>query len=65
MTKPAGWSRPLNSKKHHYFEEGSSESICGKWLFFGGSREPDTFESPDDCAACRKKLNKAKANGKK
>ncbi|EPF5828120.1 TPA: hypothetical protein ACF923_005864, partial [Escherichia coli] len=25
--------------------------------------EPDTFESPDDCAECRRRLNKEKDNG--
>ncbi|EOJ5246469.1 hypothetical protein ACM3EE_005642, partial [Escherichia coli] len=25
---------------------------------FGNEREPDTFESPDDCKKCRRKLNK-------
>ncbi|EOX0779133.1 hypothetical protein ACRTR5_005893, partial [Escherichia coli] len=24
---------------------------------------PDTFESPDDCAECRRRLNKEKDNG--
>ncbi|EOA7785615.1 hypothetical protein ACIL5P_005335, partial [Escherichia coli] len=26
--------------------------------YFGNEREPDTFESPDDCKKCRRKLNK-------
>ncbi len=54
----AGWARPLNSRKHHFFKEDEVTSICGRWMMFGDGREPDTFESPDDCAACRKKLSK-------
>ncbi|EPT1556231.1 TPA: hypothetical protein ACWXMK_005674, partial [Escherichia coli] len=27
------------------------------------NREPDTFESPDDCAECRRRVNKEKDNG--
>ncbi|EOL2655459.1 hypothetical protein INU31_RS25690, partial [Escherichia coli] len=32
------------AKKHHYFAEGESTSICGGWMYFGNEREPDTFE---------------------
>ncbi|EEY7015568.1 hypothetical protein E9T65_004957 [Escherichia coli] len=46
------------AKKHHYFAEGEITSICGGWMYFGNEREPDTFESPDDCKKCRRKLNK-------
>lgn len=53
-----GWARPLMAKKHHYFAEGESTSICGGWMYFGNEREPDTFESPDDCKKCRRKLKK-------
>lgn len=54
----AGWARPINANKHHYFKENEMTSICGKWMLFSDNREPDTFESADDCAACRKKINK-------
>lgn len=56
--KSQGWARPLMAKKHHYFAEGEVTSICGGWMYFGNEREPDTFESPDDCKKCRRKLNK-------
>lgn len=58
MSKKAGWARPGSATKHHYFEEGEVTSICRRWMYFGDNREPDTFESPDDCVACRRKLNK-------
>ena len=61
MSKKAGWARPINASKHHYFAEDEATSICGRWMYFGHDREPDTFESPDDCVACRRKLNKERA----
>lgn len=60
LTRRAGWARPLMGSKHHYFKENETESICGRWMLYGDDREPDTFESPDDCKACRKKLNAEK-----
>lgn len=59
--RKAGWSRPINCNKHHFFGEDEITSICGKWMYFGHDRETDTFESPDDCADCRRQLNKLKA----
>lgn len=58
-----GWVRPLRANKHHYFKAGEVVSICGKWMCSNPIREPDTFESADDCAACRKKINGEKGNG--
>ncbi|ELD0485488.1 hypothetical protein QUQ58_002004 [Escherichia coli] len=55
--RAAGWGRPARSKKYHYFAENEVTSICRRWMYFG-EREPDSFESPDDCAVCRRKLNK-------
>ncbi|HDX3854813.1 TPA: hypothetical protein RXP54_003056 [Escherichia coli] len=60
---PAGWARPLVARKHHFFKTGENISICGRWLYLAHNREPDTFESPDDCAECRRRLNKEKDNG--
>ncbi|EDZ8927967.1 hypothetical protein FWN46_08010 [Salmonella enterica] len=61
MNRKAGWARPINASKHHYFTEGATTSICGRWMYFGHNREPDTFESPDDCATCRRKLNRTRS----
>ena len=55
--RTAGWGRPARSKKYHYFAENEVTSICRRWMY-SGEREPDSFESPDDCAVCRRKLNK-------
>jgi hypothetical protein len=49
-----GWGKPTNSKKWHYFIDGMA--LCGKWGFYRGPLEPDDGESPDDCKACRRKL---------
>ena len=53
-----GWGFPYLSKKAHWFIE--SRSLCGKWMYMG-VLHPDLFESPDDCAACRRKLEPRKA----
>lgn len=55
--RTAGWGRPARSKKYHYFAENEVTSICCRWMY-SGEREPDSFESLDDCAVCRRKLNK-------
>lgn len=57
---PAGWARPLASRKHHYFEEDTTISICGRWMLARPEREPDDFESADDCKACRRKIEAKK-----
>ncbi|HIB9845944.1 TPA: hypothetical protein ACWZIO_003183 [Escherichia coli] len=57
--KTAGWARPANSRKYHYFARDEVTSICRRWMY-SGEREPDSFESPDDCVVCRRKLNKEK-----
>lgn len=50
-----GW--PGLSKKSHYFD--GERSLCGKWLFFGVLEDAKAdINSPDDCAACRKKYDK-------
>jgi hypothetical protein len=55
-----GWWFPGLSRKAHYFREG--RSLCGKWGTFGQQPlTPDTHKSPDDCAACRRKLDREKA----
>lgn len=55
-----GWGFTGTSRKAHYFRDG--RSLCGKWGFRRSSapHEPDTGPSPDDCAACRKALDKEK-----
>ena len=53
-----GWGWPSNSKKAHYFVDHTA--LCGKWMFFGSLDASDTT-SPDDCMACRRRLDKVKA----
>ncbi len=50
-----GWGIPGRAKKAHYFKEGESISICGRWMYTG-EREEDFDQSPDDCAQCTRKV---------
>lgn len=53
---PEGWSRIIPpQKKSHYFANG--RSLCGRYGFPPMPLGADDYASPDDCAACRKKLN--------
>jgi len=63
MTEKEGWAMPLNAKKYHYFMEGMS--LCARFMFIGTLEPDDGKESPDDCKACRRKLEKKKDNDKK
>lgn len=49
-----GWTWLSNSTKWHYFVDGIS--LCGKWrLLVTGDLEQGKDDSPDNCAACKKK----------
>lgn len=51
-----GWSRIIPpQKKSHYFVGG--RSLCLRYGFPPEPLNPDDYASPDDCAACRKKVN--------
>lgn len=56
-----GWERPINARKYHYYDE-DGRSLCGKWfLMFGSNFDPEFGEAgPDDCKACRAKVEKLK-----
>jgi hypothetical protein len=63
---PEGWT-DFNgqSRKFHYIPADDDIALCGKWTLFRATREearlrPDTFASPDDCKACRRKLDARK-----
>lgn len=58
----AGWSNlGGQARKFHFFDdpEPGTRALCGKWeIFRRHELEPDTGNaSPDDCAACRRKLD--------
>ncbi len=56
-----GWFWPVNSRKAHYYDE-TKTSVCGKWAIWAADPEFDSFDSPkspDDCAACRKRVDDA------
>ena len=57
-TKPSeGWGiiRPGDRKAHYYRE---MFSLCRRVGFYYGTLSPDEFKSKDDCAACRKQLDR-------
>jgi hypothetical protein len=58
--KPEGWGiiRPGDRKAHYYRD---MFSLCGRVGFYNGSLDPDDKLSPDDCAACRKRLDRERA----
>jgi len=57
MKNKEGWTWLANSKKWHYFVEG--RSLCGKFLLLQiPELEQGNDGSPDNCMACRKKLEK-------
>ncbi len=52
-----GWTWLVNSKKWHYFSE--QRSLCRKFALLrhpSEGYEHGADDSPDNCAACRKKL---------
>lgn len=57
-----GWGviRPGDRKAHYYRD---MFSLCRRVGFYNGPLEPDEHASRDDCAACRKALDKAKGKG--
>lgn len=54
-----GWNWLINSPKWHYFKS-DGVSLCGRWIMFSNTFEQGNDNSPDNCAACRKKLQKLK-----
>lgn len=55
-----GWAFVGTSRKAHYYDKDSF-SVCGKYraLFVHKDAfEPETGPSPDDCAGCRRRLDK-------
>lgn len=52
-----GWAFPGAARQCHYFV--GMESLCRRWGFFTGPREPDTGKPRrDDCAPCRRELDR-------
>jgi hypothetical protein len=59
MVPSEGWGWPLLARKAHYFRD--HRSLCGRWWYTGELDDPGPQASPDDCAACQKKLTSSKA----
>lgn len=59
-TVTEGWAFPANSRKAHYMRD--TMALCRKYGFYRGPLQPDNGKpSKDDCAACRKALDKERA----
>jgi hypothetical protein len=54
-----GWGviRPSDRKAHYYRDMWS---LCRRVGFYNGPLSPDEFTSKDDCAGCRKVLEREK-----
>lgn len=64
MAVVEGWGWTGTSRKCHYFRNGTS--LCKRYGFRASTapHEPDTgVPSGDDCAACRKALDKERTSG--
>lgn len=55
-SKRQGWGWPGLARKAHYFD-GEIVSLCGRWMFSGAMFD-DRHNSPHNCQACRRKLEK-------
>jgi hypothetical protein len=57
-----GWFKFSNSRKFHWIVAG--RSLCGKWLYLGNGRLDFIMgkPGPDDCRACRRKLDAGSSN---
>ena len=55
-----GWGviRP-GDRRAHYYRNGMS--LCRRIGFYGGPLDPDDSKSKDDCAACRRQLDREAA----
>lgn len=55
-----GWGQCHNTPKWHYFDK-EGRSLCKRFMLFGkGHLEQGNDDSPDNCAACQRKLEKLK-----
>ena len=58
LTEGWGVIRPGDRKAHYYRD---TMSLCRTRGFYTFELSPDTFKSKDDCAACRKVLDREAA----
>lgn len=56
-----GWGRNPNMNKWHYFVEGADMTLCRQWfVFIVPFLEQGKDDHPDNCAKCKRKLEKKK-----
>jgi hypothetical protein len=57
QTLAAGWAFPVNATKAHYFREGVSLSLCGKWRHEGPRHPKGKTLQYLHCNDCKRKAN--------
>lgn len=57
-----GWGWPVQSRRAHYFV--GTRALCGRWGLYMGHLEAGNDNSPDNCAACKRKLAALRAKEK-
>ena len=61
MLNGRGWWRPPQAARWHYIG-ADNRALCGKWMEMSRNKlAPETSEAPDDCKACRRKVDAMKA----
>ena len=61
MLNGRGWWRPPTARNFHYIG-ADNLALCGKWMEMSRNNlEPEDGPSPDDCKACRRKVDAMKA----
>jgi hypothetical protein len=64
MTDSAeGWFFTIDGRKCHYKPITDYRALCGKAAYWGKAEylQPDSGRSPDDCAECRRRLDRRSA----
>jgi hypothetical protein len=61
----AGWGWPVTAKRAHYFKRG--RALCGSWIFLTKAKFAPSYDGPDACAMCTRRLRAAlaKAQGRR
>ena len=60
MLNGRGWWRPPAGSKFHFVGD-DERALCGQWAYLQGQLLPEDGPSPDDCKACRRKVDAMKA----
>lgn len=60
---PAGWAKPANATKWHYFPVSSIMSLCFRWMAGElGGRDDTNDGHKDNCVICQRKVKELRAS---